>query len=68
VARPSTISEMETEMTITEAPVTWKELAALGGDFTQFVQWIVQTHGPLPDGNIQQADYERYKQLYEAKT
>lgn len=35
--------------------ITWRELASI---FPQFVQWAAQ-RGPLPDGEIREADYSR---------
>lgn len=43
--------------------MTWKDVAVA---LPEFVQWIVATHGPLPDGEVQQADYERLKTEYES--
>lgn len=42
--------------------MTWKELAA---KLPEFVQWVVQRHGPLPEGPIREADYNRFKAEYE---
>lgn len=47
------------------AGVTWREVAAL---YPGFVQWIVAIHGPLPDGEVTIADYERYREEYESVT
>ena len=41
---------------------TWKDLAKA---HPGFVQWVVQRFGPLPEGPIVQADYERYVAEYE---
>jgi hypothetical protein len=41
---------------------TWADVA---GAYPDFVQWAVQAHGPLPDGPVTQADYERLKAEYE---
>lgn len=46
----------------TELPITWRQMVPI---FPQFVQWIAQTVGPLPEGNVQKEDYERFKALYE---
>lgn len=43
--------------------MTWRDLAAR---FPEFVQWIVARFGPLPDGPIREADYERFKAAYES--
>lgn len=37
--------------------LTWKHIAAYD---PEFVQWVVQRYGPLPDGPVNEADYERY--------
>lgn len=42
--------------------MTWKDIAVR---FPQFVQWVTQRHGPLPDGEVKQEDYERYKMEWE---
>lgn len=44
--------------------MTWRDLALV---FPGFVQWIVQTHGPLPDGRVLEEDYNRLKAEYEAQ-
>ena len=41
--------------------MTWKELAMT---LPEFVQWIVQVHGPLPEGTIKQQDYDKFSELY----
>jgi hypothetical protein len=41
---------------------TWKELART---YPEFVQWVVQRYGPLPDGPINEADYTRYATEYQ---
>ena len=46
----------------TEVPITWTQLANL---YPIEVAWIVQRYGPSPDGNIQQKDYERYRDAYD---
>ena len=46
------------------AEVTW---VALAGLHPAFVQWVVQRHGPLPEGEVSQVDYERFKAEYEAR-
>lgn len=43
---------------------TWAEFARI---YPEFVQWIVQRFGPLPEGNVREADYDRYKAAYEAE-
>jgi len=42
--------------------MTWRDIAAR---YPEFVQWIVQRHGGLPDGPVEQADYERYSAEWE---
>jgi hypothetical protein len=41
--------------------ITWRVLAVY---YPEFVEWIVQRHGPLPEGGIVQADYERFRDEY----
>lgn len=41
--------------------VTWRDLAQ---SFPDFVEWAVQTFGPLPDGDITRTDYERLTLAY----
>jgi len=43
-------------------PITWNQIAIA---YPEFVQWVVQTYGPMPEGPIQHEDYVRYKELYE---
>lgn len=43
---------------------TWTDVAKM---YPQFVQWAVQKYGPLPDGPVKQADYERYVDAYDAR-
>ena len=43
--------------------MTWKDVAA---NYPEFVQWVVARFGPLPDGPIQQEDYERFAAAYQA--
>ena len=43
---------------------TWNDIARI---YPQFVQWVVQKHGPLPDGPAKQADYEKYATAYDAR-
>lgn len=45
--------------------MTWHDLAVR---YPLFVQWAVARHGPLPDGEIQQSDYERLAAEYQAET
>lgn len=44
--------------------MTWDKIAEF---YPEFVAWAVQTEGPLPDGEVQRADYERLKAGYEAR-
>jgi hypothetical protein len=37
--------------------VTWNDVAAWQ---PEFAQWIVQTKGPLPDGDVRKEDFDRY--------
>lgn len=48
-----------------ETELTWKVMTTL---LPEFVQWIVQKYGPLPEGPIKQTDYERFKKEYNGKT
>jgi len=41
----------------------WKDAAVR---FPEFVQWIVARFGPLPDGEIREADYSRFCRFYNA--
>jgi hypothetical protein len=41
--------------------MTWIEMAEAA---PAFVQWCVQKYGPLPDGEIVEADYDRYYKAY----
>lgn len=41
---------------------TWRQLAR---SYPEFVQWIAQRHGGVPDGPIDEADYERFVTEYE---
>lgn len=43
----------------------WNEVAAI---HPEFVQWVVQKFGPLPDGPVVEADYERFRAAFEGKT
>ena len=52
--------------TPTSASVTWQKALTQGLLPAEFVQWAVQREGGLPDGPIQQEDYERLKAEYEA--
>ena len=40
----------------------WRDLAV---SYPEFVQWIVQKYGPLPDGEVKEEDYNKYKEAYE---
>lgn len=44
-----------------EAPFTWKEFAWI---YPQFVQWIVQKYGGVPDGQVKREDYERFRREF----
>lgn len=41
--------------------MTWKDVAA---KYPEFVQWIVQTHGPLPDGAVKQEQFDELTDQY----
>lgn len=41
---------------------TWHYAAAR---YPEFVQWIVATYGPLPDGPIREEDYERFYRAHD---
>ncbi len=47
----------------TDTP-TWQEAISKGLLPAEFVQWAVQREGGLPDGPIQQEDYERLAAEY----
>lgn len=42
--------------------MTWSTLATY---FPEYMQWVVQTYGPLPEGPIDQGEYELYRLAYE---
>jgi hypothetical protein len=42
----------------------WRDVAVA---YPEFVQWIVAKFGPLPDGPVRQADYEKFRTAYERK-
>jgi hypothetical protein len=44
--------------------MTWHDIAVR---YPDFVQWAVQTHGPLPDGEVSEDDYERLALDYKAR-
>lgn len=44
---------------------TWRDLAPV---YPEFVQWAVQTYGPLLDGPISEDDYNRLVAEYESLT
>jgi hypothetical protein len=39
----------------------WRHVAVL---YPEFVAWVVQKYGPLPDGPVAQEDYEKYARDY----
>jgi hypothetical protein len=41
--------------------VTWKGLAVA---HPEFVQWVVQTYGSVPEGPVREDDYERLRAEY----
>jgi len=46
-------------------PLTWRWVAT---QFPEFVQWVVQRHGPLPDGKVVPEDYDRYAAEYRSES
>jgi hypothetical protein len=44
--------------------MTWKDIAVR---YPEFVQWVIQKFGPLPDGPVKQEDYERFFAAYRAE-
>ena len=42
--------------------MTWSQLAE---HYPEFVAWVVQKFGPLPEGPVKEADYNRFKAAYE---
>ena len=57
-------------MTTEQIPewATWEMVMKLGLLPVEFVQWAAAREGGLPDGPIQQSDYERLKEEYERDT
>jgi hypothetical protein len=43
--------------------MTWKDVAAR---YPEFVSWLVQTHGPLPDGDVEEEEFTRFANEYQA--
>lgn len=41
--------------------MTWNDLAVAA---PEFVQWIVARYGPLPDGDVDEADFNRFAMIY----
>lgn len=41
--------------------MTWNDVAKM---LPEFVQWAVATHGPLPEGQVRQEDYDRLAREY----
>ena len=37
--------------------MTWEDVAV---QYPEFVQWVVQKFGPLPDGEVKKEDYNRF--------
>lgn len=46
---------------MSELPITWKILAAAR---PEFVQWVVQREGRVPEGPIDDAEYSRLRRAY----
>jgi hypothetical protein len=44
--------------------LSWEDLAKI---YPEFVQWVVQRFGPLPDGPVLEEDYDRFKDAYETR-
>lgn len=44
---------------------TWRDVAVA---HTAFVQWVVQTHGPLPEGPVNEEHYNALKREWEDLT
>lgn len=42
--------------------MTWNDIAI---HFPEFVAWCVANDGPLPDGPVQESDYNRLKAAFE---
>lgn len=41
--------------------VTWKKIARA---YPEFVQWVVQTYGPVGDGEVDPEHYQRMVRAY----
>ena len=41
--------------------MTWNDIAL---QHPEFVEWTIAKFGPLPDGEVQEADYERFRAAY----
>lgn len=39
----------------------WNDIAVR---YPEFTEWVVAEHGPLPDGEVEEADYERLADEY----
>ena len=44
--------------------MTWNDVAEV---YPEFVQWIAQTQGPLPDGEVRKADFDKFAAKYREK-
>jgi hypothetical protein len=42
--------------------ITWNDVAY---QHPEFVAWVVQRYGPLPEGPVIEEDYERYRTAWE---
>ena len=51
--------------TMSDGTMTWRDIA---GRYPEFVQWVVQRFGPLPEGEVRREDYERFARAYERET
>lgn len=47
-----------------EELMTWNDIAV---QFPEFVQWVVITQGPLPDGEVRQEDYDKFRTAYQGE-
>ena len=45
--------------------ITWSDMTKW---YPQFMQWVVQKFGPLPDGAVKTVDYEKFRSAYLERT
>lgn len=43
-------------------PLSWKDLASA---YPEFVTWIVQRYGGVPEGKVKESDYNKYVAAYQ---